>query len=278
MTRRGIQTNDPAAFGAFRPSPPAAAIIGLSRLLSRSPVLSTRRFFRFLLGRVAAGPFDVCACGVRIRSHPWDNTSDGKLLLTPRHYCPKEFRLLGQALSGGGVFIDIGANIGAFTLQAARRDGVRVLAIEPHPVATERLGFNVEANAFGNVTIVETVIGDRKGETHFTFVHDSIGKSGIGSRGGGGRREVRRLAVRTLSEVLAEHAVDSIAALKADVEGHEDAVLMPFFESAKRRQWPRLLIIEDNRLSPSHLLPFLEDHGYVQVLRTRENVALALPP
>lgn len=269
--------NDEADFGTYQPTPAASAIISLSRFLSRSPVLSTHRFARFLISRVSDGPFDVTALGVRLRSHPWDNRSDSKLLLTPHHCSPREFTILREALAEGGVFVDIGANIGAFTLQAARLDHVSVLAVEPNPTAVDRLKANVAINEFRNVSIVESVLGRGTGETAFTIVHDDIGKSGIGSRTGKGQREVRQLPLRTLAEVLAEHGIESIAALKIDVEGNEDDVLMPFFESANHEQWPRVLIIEDNRPTPLHTLSVLHDRGYVEILRTGANVALALP-
>ena len=162
-------------------------------------------------------------------------------------------------------------------MQAARLDRVSVLAVEPNPIAVDRLRANVTVNEFENVSIVETVLGKSAGDTSFTFVLDDIGKSGIGTRAGKGKREVRRLPMRTLVEVLAEHEIESVAALKIDVEGHEDDVLMPFFESATREQWPRLLIMEDNRPTPLRVLSLLRDQGYVEILRTRANVALTLP-
>ena len=203
-----------ADFGTHRPGPVASAIIALCRFLSRTPLLSTRRFFRFLLALFCNGPFDVTAIGVRMRSHPWDNLSDSKLLLTPHHFCPKELALLRKTLTRGGTFIDIGANIGAFTLQAARFDNVHVLAIEPNPIAMERLRVNIRVNGFENASTVESALGANSVESLFTFVDDDIGKSGIGSRAGSGKREVRRLSIRTLVEILAEHEIDTISALK----------------------------------------------------------------
>ena len=262
-------------FGKCKPTLSAWTLIALSRFLSRTPALSTRRLFRLLLGRVSNGPFDVTALGVRMRCHPWDNVADGKLLLAPHRYCAKEFGILRRALANGGVFVDVGANVGAFTLQAAALDNVEVLAIEPNPVAVNRLKFNLAANDLGNVTIVEAVVGERNGETPFTFNHESIGQSGIGVPLTEGKRAVRRLPMRTLAGILAEHEIDGIMVLKVDVEGFEDDVLIPFFESAKRSQWPRLLIIEDNRPTRPRILSVLTGCGYTPILRTKENIALA---
>ena len=262
-------------FGKCKPTLSAGILIALSRFLSRTPALSTRRFFRLLLGSFSNGPFDVTALGVRMRCHPWDNVADGKLLFAPHRYCPKEFTILRRALANGGVFVDVGANVGAFTLQAAVLDNVQVLAIEPNPAAVDRLKFNLAANDLEGVTVVEAVVGERNGETPFTFNHESIGHSGIGVRSTEGQREVRYLPMRTLSDILSDHKIDSITVLKVDVEGFEDDVLIPFFESAKRSQWPRFLIIEDNRQTRPRILSVLADCDYTPALRTKENIALA---
>lgn len=211
-----------------------------------------------------------------MRCHPWDNVTDGKLLFTPRHYCPKEFKILRRALANGGVFVDIGANVGAFTLQAAALKDVEVLAIEPNPTALNRLKFNLMINDFRGVTIIETVVGEWNGETSFTFNQESIGQSGIGVRSTGGKYDVHRLPIRTLSNILSEQKINSITVLKVDVEGFEDNVLIPFLESAKRSQWPRVFIIEDNRPIRPRILSVLSDCGYNFALRTKENVVLAL--
>ena len=151
-----------------------------------------------------------------------------------------------------------------------------MLAIEPNPVALNRLKFNLAANDIGEVAIVEAVVGERNGETPFTFNHESIGQSGIGVHLTDGKREVRHLRMRTLAGILSEHEIDGITVLKVDVEGFEDDVLIPFFESAKRSQWPRFLIIEDNRPTRPRILSILTNCGYSRVLRTNENIAMAL--
>ena len=254
----------------------ASIIISLSRFFSWSPLLSTSRLFRALLPRFSDGPFDVTALGVQVRCYPWSNISDRKLLLAPRHCSPWELRAIKQALAQGGTFVDIGANIGIFTLQAAILDRVRVLAVEPNPVVAERLKFNLAANKLENVTVVETVIGARDGETPFTCVLDDLGKSGIGNRSGEDSRETHSLPMRRLIGVLDELGIISITALKVDVEGYEDDVLIPFFEAAKRSQWPRFLLIEDNRSSPPSILSTLDKIGYRPILRTKANVGLVL--
>ncbi|MDG6999789.1 MAG: FkbM family methyltransferase, partial [Nitrososphaerota archaeon] len=59
------------------------------------------------------------------------------------------------------IVIDAGANIGDFTLKAAR-DAELVIAIEPNPDTLELLKFNTKNHK--NVVIVEKALGSRPGK------------------------------------------------------------------------------------------------------------------
>ena len=66
-------------------------------------------------------------------------------------------------------------------------------------------------------------------------------------------------------------------AVKIDVEGCEDRILVPFFRSARRLLWPRLLIIEDAGDAWSmDLFSFLVTTGYTIAARSKQNVMLHL--
>ena len=58
-----------------------------------------------------------------------------------------------------------------------------------------------------------------------------------------------RLKYRPLLEVLIQESITRIDALKIDVEGAEERILIPFFNEAEKSLWPKLLIIEDARTS-----------------------------
>ena len=71
-----------------------------------------------------------------------------------------------RLLRPGMCFVDVGANIGYFTLLAARRVGStgRVFAIEPSPYAADRLSRTVAANVIPQVRIERCGLGCRQGE------------------------------------------------------------------------------------------------------------------
>jgi len=89
-----------------------------------------------------------------------------------------------------------------------------------------------------------------------------------------------RVPAQTLFDVLAGEGVDAIDAMKIDVEGLEDVILAPFFRDAPPRLWPRLVIIEDSRLSwKIDLMAVMQTKGYELVALSRhKNLMLRLKP
>ena len=80
---------------------------------------------------------------------------------------------------------------------------------------------------------------------------------------------------RPLLAVVSEAGVTDIDALKIDVEGAEDIVLVPFFRDAPPSLWPRLIVIEDSSAEWStDLFVLLEAKGYAVSSRSKQNVML----
>src|SRR4029450_13352907 len=68
-------------------------------------------------------------------------------------YNIEELDFLRAHVPAGGVFVDVGANVGTYALALARHVGAdgKVIAIEPHPVTHARLAFNTAASGFTQV-------------------------------------------------------------------------------------------------------------------------------
>ena len=75
-------------------------------------------------------------------------TPDRTSVYWPRHGMASEPDTLTwiDSFAGDDVFYDIGANIGAFTIYAAKRKGIRVVALEPNPFSFHALVRNLELN------------------------------------------------------------------------------------------------------------------------------------
>ena len=77
-------------------------------------------------------------------------------------------QLLQLVLSRGGMFLDVGANIGSYTLVASEQRRATVLAIEPHPATFAQLEANVRLNGRDNVELFQVALGAMEGELTFT--------------------------------------------------------------------------------------------------------------
>ena len=78
-------------------------------------------------------------------------------------------RGMPKAVPPHSDILDIGANVGSFSLYAvARFPGNRVLAFEPDPVNYAQLAKNASFNPDRNLVIVNEAVGDKSGEARFS--------------------------------------------------------------------------------------------------------------
>ncbi len=134
-------------------------------------------------------------------------------------------------LRPGDIMFDVGANVGIFTLVAARIVGPtgQVHAFEPIPVNFERLTENVQRNGFVNVVVNQTAAGPVDGVTQLGLEPDMERTSGEQMSGfftvGSTRRQVT-VPVVSLDRYAESHLPDrAVRFIKIDVEGYEPEVL-----------------------------------------------------
>lgn len=126
---------------------------------------------------------------------------------------------IAQYLKQGDIYVDIGANIGALSLEAATAVGHRgrVYAFEPHPRIYRYLVGNIKLNKIDTISPYNLALGSQPGILRFS---DEIGddqnsvteKSGIS------------VTVDTLDNLLSGETKTDIALVKIDVEGYEKFV------------------------------------------------------
>jgi FkbM family methyltransferase len=92
-------------------------------------------------------------------------------------YEPFETRLLTERVNAGDTVLDIGANIGYYTLIAADLVGPdgRVYAFEPDPGNFDLLEKNVRLNAFTNVVLVNKAVSNADGEARLYLADGNWG-------------------------------------------------------------------------------------------------------
>jgi FkbM family methyltransferase len=134
--------------------------------------------------------------------------------------------ILARLLSRDSVIVDVGANIGFYTIGlAVRLPAARVYAFEPIPSNLMRLRENIEANALGSrVRVIEIALGAAPGVLHLMPErgYESTGNAAPAAPDAKGAVCV---SLSALDLVAAELELDLCDLLKVDVEGAELRVL-----------------------------------------------------
>ncbi|RYU90580.1 FkbM family methyltransferase [Mucilaginibacter terrigena] len=130
----------------------------------------------------------------------------------------EDMAFLLHLLRPDDLFIDIGANIGSYTMLAGAEAGASVIAVEPIPQTFEHLTQNVKLNNIGNmVTALNIGLGSKKDILKFTRTHDTGNHVATDID-----TDVVKVNVDTLDNIL-EGKIPLL--LKMDVEGFETEVL-----------------------------------------------------
>jgi len=142
-------------------------------------------------------------------------------------YEPETVALFERLLRPGMGVMDIGANIGFFSLIAGRlvSPSGKVYAFEPHPDVACLLEKNVRANKLEGIVLpVNKALSNRMG---FATLYPGKWNSGASSfyPSDNTSREGVRVEMTTVDAFLAERGWPPIHFVKLDVEGHECAVL-----------------------------------------------------
>ncbi len=240
-----------------------------------------------------SGPFDIQVMpGVNARLYPRSNRCEKRAFAGVQIWDAEERAALSDALDTSKtspfVFLDVGANVGLYSLILAgyakgAKKNIRIMAFEPDPTNRARLAFNIKASA-ANIQVLPFAISDKDGEGFMG--------GGVTNRGevklleneveddiiqeGNVEQNHQPVQIKTLYGVCEEQGLSRIDAMKVDIEGHDERALSAFFEHAPKSLWPRLLILETGREQTTSLLELCTGHGYTITKRTGINSILVL--
>lgn len=267
----------PATFGTYRPRGLVARLVAITRSSSDGWIGKRRAFLCRSLGLKAlrGRPMDIDVLGARMRLQPAHNNAEKKLSFTPQYFDADERAFLLAHMRDDFVFVDIGADVGGYTLFVAAHAGprARILAIEPQPDIFERLIYNVRLNDFASVKALACAVSDQDGSITLFVNPTNSGETSM--RIVNAHAKGRQLTVqsRSLAGLLAEEGMERIDAMKLDVEGAEDIILEAFFRDVAPAGWPSILIVEDSPTTWGiDLAALLRTCGYASVRRTESNM------
>jgi FkbM family methyltransferase len=184
-------------------------------------------------------------------------------------------RLIKKLLPKDGVFIDIGANIGSFSLVAAHvAPKGEVHSFEPSGHHFSRLSHNVALNGFGNVVLNQKGLHDQPG-TATLFLPKSVGEinnSGAASlyhdaAQSSGNQVTEEVSLIRLDDYVRDKAIDRIDMIKIDIEGAEFSALKGAVETLARFRPVVLMELDLDNLrragcEPAAIMDFWDDLDY----------------
>lgn len=123
---------------------------------------------------------------------------------------------ISAVLKSAQVFYDVGANVGFYSLLAARYVGGRgfVVAFEPLPRNIEYIQRHVSLNRINNILTIPMALSDHIGENKFSFI-DNPSSCHITPDGN------LKILVTTLDKLLKEKTIPPPNIIKVDIEGSE---------------------------------------------------------
>lgn len=176
-----------------------------------------------------------------------------------------EARLLRKLTETGMQVVDIGANIGLYTLLFAKHVGNdgRVFAFEPEPNLFSALCDNCATNAVANVSPFQIAAGDSNGRATFQRSTFNSGDNRLGKT----KTDTRSIEVEVarLDDVL---PVREVHLIKLDVQGHELAALAGMQEVIASSPDVRVFFefspggLRAANTPPESLLSFFRERGF----------------
>jgi FkbM family methyltransferase len=264
------------AFGSHAPTAAQAKTISFARRFDPGPLSKlAASIAKRLLWPSLNGPLDVITWGIKMRLDPRRNITEKRLLLSPSRFELEERQILQARLKPGDQFVDVGANVGAYSLWVAQLIGPegKGIAVEPQPSVLARLRANVALNPDFNITLFACGAGPANATMQLSIGSSNEGGASLATSEGGGERV--EIAVRPLLDMVTEAGLSRIDALKIDIEGFEDQALIPFFQAAPEALWPKLLILERSEKDwRTDLLGVLKQAGYRDLATSKRNYVL----
>ena len=170
-----------------------------------------------------------------------------------------EFKIRENFHLEEGIFLDIGANMGKYSILVGKElgDRGRVLAFEPLPKNYEMLKKNITLNNLKNVAALDTACGSENKSSDLF----------IDSRNTGGHSLVRetdqkiRINVKKLDNIIEDLKLNRIDLIKIDVEGAESDVLKGAVATVKKFR-PKIIFESESEENVNFYRSVLGPIGY----------------
>tara|TARA_Y100000310_G_scaffold299526_1_gene334455 strand:- start:93 stop:845 length:753 start_codon:yes stop_codon:yes gene_type:complete len=215
-------------------------------------------------------PFKVLALWKKIVHTPAIITLRNNLMFKVRPGIPdiqmikevfqdRQYHQALQHLPKNAVVLDLGANIGTFTVLAAKQPNTKkVYAYEPFPSNTALLIKNTSLNNLNEkVSINAEAVSKKSGTTEFYLNSKGPATHSLNNKTG------KSITVPTtsLSQILKKHKIKKVDLLKLDVEGAEEDILLNTTKTDLKKIKHIIMEYHPN-INLKKLITFLKKNGF----------------
>lgn len=178
---------------------------------------------------------------------------------------------LKNYLKKDDVLFDIGANVGLYSLYAAKLDrGVKVYAFEPHKFTFVNLMENIaNNNLLDDVFPISIPLGDATDVTIMNYAYmdsgssmSQVGHSNHPENGAFTPKLKETIYCVTLDELIWKKAVPAPNHIKIDVDGNEVKILHGMSKLLASQSKPQSIQVEINPGQKAEVVSFLAQYGY----------------
>jgi FkbM family methyltransferase len=183
----------------------------------------------------------------------------------------EELLFLKRFLKSKDNFIDIGANIGLFSLLASRYVGTEgiICSFEPTSITYQRLQENIQLNGLKNIRSYRLALSDTNGQAELQIASEGYDAwNSLAKPSSGKVVNSETVATLTLDSFVEKENIENVSLIKIDVEGWEIPVLQGAKSLLSSPNAPTLMVefMEENAqnagFSCKELYQLLVDYGY----------------
>jgi len=157
-------------------------------------------------------------------------------------YEKAELKTLDHFLKEDSVFLDLGANLGLFTLHASQRIGNngKIVSFEPFSTNNKALVHHLSDNHITNVTVEKLAVGEQNG-TITLYYDEKEANLGMVSAKPVENAQKEEVEIVSIDSYFQKNPLSKVDFIKIDIEGFEYPTLLGM-ESTLKQFYPTLLI------------------------------------
>lgn len=180
-----------------------------------------------------------------------------------REYESAEMKAMNHFLKKDSVFLDIGGNIGLYSLIASKtiQNEGKIYSFEPFSINNKRFHANIQLNQITNIQLEKLAVGDTNGNIHL-YYNEAESNLGMVSTKQVDKAIQEEVQIVSIDNYLRINNIDAVDFIKIDVEGFEYAVLQGMENTLTQFHPPILIELLDADENAQKVEVFLVNLDY----------------